>query len=114
MKHEGQKHACPKLIVCGLYIYKSHSHMGATPDNIFTCSCWENTCVEYKCPYSIRSEEVSDAWNKTAYLGLNGNETQVKKNRIIIMPKFKDKWPLQGTEKLILLFGLKKVTHLLN
>ena len=54
--------------------------MGATPDNIFTCSCCENTCVEYKCPYSIRSEEVSDAWNKTAYLELNGNELRFKKS----------------------------------
>ena len=54
--------------------------MGATPDNIFTCSCCENTCVEYKCPYSIRSEEVSDAWNITAYLELNGNELRLKKS----------------------------------
>ena len=53
--------------------------MGATPDDIFMCSCCENTCVEYKCPYSIRSEEVSDAWNKTAYLELNGNELRLKK-----------------------------------
>ena len=80
MKHEGQKHTNPKLIVCGLYIHKPQPYMGATPDNIFTCSCCENTCVEYKCPYSIRSEEISVAWNKTTHLELNGDGLKLKRS----------------------------------
>lgn len=73
MKHKGEKHTLPKLIACGLYIHKSQPYMGETPDNIFTCSCCENACVEYKCPYSIRFEEISQAWKKTAFLELNEN-----------------------------------------
>ena len=79
MKHEGQKHTSPKLLACGLHIYKPQPYIGATPDNIFTCSCCEGTCVEYKCPYSIRKEEISVSWKKTKYLELKDNELRLKR-----------------------------------
>ena len=63
IKVEGQKHEKPKLIACGLYICKSHPYIGATPNNVFQCKCCNNKyCVEYKCPYSIREEEILVAW----------------------------------------------------
>ena len=73
MVHEGHKHLSPKLITCGLYIYKPQSYIGATPDNIFTCSCCEGACVEYKCPYSIRGEKITVAWKRTKFLQLKEN-----------------------------------------
>ena len=51
---EGKQHASPKLHACGLFICKAHPYLGATPDNIFTCSCCCPSCAEYKCRYSIR------------------------------------------------------------
>ena len=68
MEHEGRKHISPILIACGLYIYKPQPYIGRTPENIFTCACCEGTCIEYKCPYSIRDELISEAWNKTKFL----------------------------------------------
>ena len=38
--------------------------MGTTPDNIFTCICYSENCVEYKCPYSIQGEDITSAWDK--------------------------------------------------
>ena len=46
-------HKNPKLHTCGLFVLKAHPYIGASPDNIFTCSCCGSSCVEYKCPYSI-------------------------------------------------------------
>ena len=39
MKIEGKKHQNPKLITCGLYLFKSHPYFVATPDNILKCVC---------------------------------------------------------------------------
>ena len=81
MKHEGQKHTSPNLLACGLHIYKPQPYIGATPDNIFTCSCCEGTCVEYKCPYSIRKEEISVSWKKMV------SPYKVGKKVVLIFPQ---------------------------
>ena len=55
-------------------------YMGATPDNIFTCSCCADACVEYKCPYSIRTEEIANSWKKTTFLEFNEIELRLKRS----------------------------------
>ena len=72
MKHDCQKHKFPKLINCGVYIYKPHPYMGAMPDNIFTCACCEN--VFSMCAYSI------SRWNKTSFLELKEKELRLRRN----------------------------------
>ena len=48
MKLEGVNHNHYKHLPCGLFILKSHLHIGATPDNIFTYKCCEHRiCMEY-------------------------------------------------------------------
>ena len=75
------KHSHPKLLPCGLFILKSHPYIGATPDNIFTCKCWERRiCVEYKCPHSIRELDVSESWYKTDFLEKVNGAIQLKRN----------------------------------
>ena len=70
MKVEGIRHKHPKLILCGLFVFKPHPYLGATPDNIFICKCCsERYCVEYKCPFSICNEQISDSWHKTSFFG---------------------------------------------
>ena len=59
MQNEGKKHNLPKLLSCGLFIYKPHPYMEATPDSIFMCTCCTKSCVPYKCPYSIRGEDIT-------------------------------------------------------
>lgn len=80
MQQEGKKHAAPKLLFCGLFIYKSHPYVGATPDNIFKCNCCEPCCVEYKCPFSIRDEEISTSWKKTDFLENVNGHIQLKRS----------------------------------
>ena len=55
-------HKNPKLHICGLFVLKSHPYIGASPDNIFSCSCCHNACVEYKCPYSITDQTVEEGY----------------------------------------------------
>ena len=43
---------------CELFLLKSHPYLGATLDNIVKCSCCNCACVKYKCPSSIREEEM--------------------------------------------------------
>ena len=79
MRHEGGKHIVPKLIPAGLYILKSHPYLGATPDHIFICQCCVNTCVEYKCPYSIKDKSIEEAWDKTQFLEMFNNKIRLKR-----------------------------------
>ena len=46
MKVEGKKHTNPKLLSYGLYLFKPHSYIGATPDNILKCECCPISCIE--------------------------------------------------------------------
>ena len=52
MKIEGKKHQNTKLLTCGLYLFKPHPYLGATPDNILKYDCfsksWWNTNVHIK------------------------------------------------------------------
>ena len=68
MQQEGKHHENAKLIPCGLYLYKPHPYIGATPDNIFQCKCCSPSLVEYKCPFTIKKEDIQTSWNKTDFL----------------------------------------------
>ena len=81
MKVEGIRHKHPKLILCGLFVFKPHPYLGATPDNIFICKCCsERYCVEYKCPFSISNEQISDSWHKTSFLEKVDGLLQLKRS----------------------------------
>ena len=81
MKVEGIRHKHPKLILCGLFVFKPHPYLGATPDNIFICKCCsERYCVEYKCPFSICNEQISDSWHKTSFLEKVDGSLQLKRS----------------------------------
>ena len=61
-------HSNPKFHSCGLFVLKAHPYIGASPDNIFTCSCCGSSCVEYKCPYSIKDLTVEEGYERTDFL----------------------------------------------
>ena len=73
-------HSNPKLHTCGLFILKPHPYIGASPDNIFSCSCCGSSCVEYKCPYSIKDLEVEEGYEKTDFLEKCEGQLQLKRN----------------------------------
>ena len=69
-----------KMISCGLFVSKSHPHIGASPDALVLCSCCQKACVEIKCPYSIRNQSVVEAWNETSFLEKRDGKIQLKRN----------------------------------
>ena len=86
---EGKKHTDPKMHACGLFICKAHPYLGASPDNIFSCSCCGSACVEYKCPYSIKDMTVEEGWEKTDFL--DKVDGKLRRDHINITFKHKDK-----------------------
>nr|XP_047128367.1 uncharacterized protein LOC124809022 [Hydra vulgaris] len=80
MSTEGVRHQNPKLITCGLFVHKPHPYLGASPDNIFQCRCCLKSCVEYKCPFSIRDEDISVSWKKTDFLEMVDGKVVLKRN----------------------------------
>ena len=59
MKIEGKKHKNTKLLTCGLYLFKPHPYLGATPDNILNVTAsqnheWNtNVHIKYKMKVSL-------------------------------------------------------------
>ena len=81
MKVEGKQHKQPKLLPSGLFLFKPHPYIGATPDSIFICKCCKNKyCVECKCPYSIRDEDIETAWEKTSFLEKVDGKIQLQRS----------------------------------
>lgn len=83
MKHEGFRHSNPRLDECGLFLLKSHPYIGATPENIFRCKCSKCDgmfCVEYKCPFGIKNEDVRLAWKRTTFLEEVQGNLRLKRN----------------------------------
>eukprot|EP00794_Sanderia_malayensis_P001118 gene1118-469_t len=73
-------HTNPKLHICGLFVLKSHPYIGASPDSIFSCSCCQNSCVENKCPFSIKDVTVEEGYKKTDFLENCDGKLQLKCN----------------------------------
>ena len=77
MRLEGKKHTNSKFTVCRLFLLKSHPYIGATPDNIFQCNCCIKSCVEYKCPFSIREKKIGESWHETTFLEKKNGQIQL-------------------------------------
>ena len=76
---EGPKHKNMKLKEVGLILKKDLPYIGASPDAIGMCDCCGTFVVECKCPYSIRSETVLDAWNGTDFLKMESGTVCLNK-----------------------------------
>eukprot|EP00795_Rhopilema_esculentum_P009845 gene9845-18423_t len=49
---------------CGVFIYKKHPWMHATPDFLCTCSCCGNGCGEVKCSYPSDDSDFASYINR--------------------------------------------------
>jgi len=78
-KTVGASHSNANLYISGLFVLKSHPYIGASPDNIFVCSCCGPACVEYKCPYSIKDLTVQEGYHKTDFLENVNGKLQLKR-----------------------------------
>ena len=81
MKIEGEKYTNPKFLTCGMYLFKPHPYIGAAPDNLLKYDCCPKSFVEYKCPYAIRIEKLTESWQKCDFLEQVNGKIQLKRNR---------------------------------
>ena len=71
-----KSHRNIKLSECGLFLDKGDPYIGASPDQMVTCDCCPNACLEVKCPYSINYTSPDDPSVKLPYLKkVDGNIT---------------------------------------
>ena len=45
---------------CGLVLDETMPYIGASPDQLMSCSCCGKACIEIKCPYSISYTEPNE------------------------------------------------------
>ena len=76
---EGPKHTNMKLNEVELMLKRDLPYIGASPDAIGTCNCCGTFVVKCKCPYSIRSEKVLDAWDQTDFLKMENGTVCLNK-----------------------------------
>lgn len=55
------RHRDMKVEHCGFIINPSFPEIGATPDALVHCACCGNGCVEIKCPFKHRDNEILQA-----------------------------------------------------
>ena len=67
------------LIEVGLMLKRDLPYIGDSPDAIGTCDCCGTFVIECKCPYSIRSEKVLDAWDRTDFLKMENGTVCLNK-----------------------------------
>ena len=55
-----KKHENLVITERGLFVYKTICYIGASPDSLLTCNCFEDACVEIKCSLSINYEKRNE------------------------------------------------------
>lgn len=55
-----QNHVNFTMTKCGFIIQQGFHYIGATPDAMVNCDCCGKGCIEVKCPYCMRSEDISN------------------------------------------------------
>ncbi|ESO91906.1 hypothetical protein LOTGIDRAFT_163266 [Lottia gigantea] len=65
--HEATKHDKFKLESAGLFVDKDRAYIGASPDSVVYCKCHGKSVIEIKCPYNIRSENVTENFQKCVF-----------------------------------------------
>ena len=63
-----ERHQNVKVQQCGLFLSKNHPFIGGSPDRIIECSCCGKSCLEVKCPFSIRHTTPTDPNIKLHFL----------------------------------------------
>lgn len=56
---------------CGIFLCKDAPFAGGSPDRLIECQCCGTSCLEIKCPYSVRDKSPIDSDAKLPYLKRN-------------------------------------------
>ena len=55
-----ETHNNARVEECGLFLHEDMPYVGGSPDRIITCDCCGSSCLEVKCPFSIRHKTPTD------------------------------------------------------
>ena len=75
-----KKHENLVITERGLFVYKTICYIGASPDSLLTCNCFEDACVEIKCSLSINYEKRNE--KNLDYLYKSDSEINPKSNQL--------------------------------
>ena len=72
------------VIQCGLILDPEFLFIGATPDELVYCKCYEDRVLEIKCPFSCRNEAFSEAVldNSSFFLADDGGSLALKEDHM--------------------------------
>ena len=73
-----EKHTDIRLSDCELFVDETLPYVGANPERMLLCSCYEKVCVEIKCPCSITY--TKPCYSNLEYLQLCDGKTVLKKS----------------------------------
>lgn len=73
-------HKGARIHKCGLFLAKNAPFLGASPDRIIECSCCGRSCLEVKCPFSIRHTTPTDSSIKISFLTTHTGKLALNKN----------------------------------
>ena len=63
-----QTHKDVRVSECGLFLCKDYPFVGGSPDRIIECACCGKSCLEVKCPFSVRHTSPVDTTVSLPYL----------------------------------------------
>ena len=75
-----ERHQNVKVQQCGLFLSKNHPFIGGSPDRIIECSYCGMSCLEVKCPFSIRHKTPTDPNIKFEFLKNDNGALSLKQN----------------------------------
>ena len=67
-QHFEGSHQNVQLQECGIFLCKDMPFLGGSPDMIISCDCCGKSCLEVKCPFSIRHLSPMDSEAKLPYI----------------------------------------------
>ena len=74
-----KKHKNLVISECRLFLDKTNCFIGASPDCLMTYDCFEDACLEIKCPLSINYEKPNE--KNLGYLYKSDSEIKLKTNQ---------------------------------
>ena len=59
-KYAQYQHSNVKVEDCGLFLSEEYPRLGASPDDFVPCDCCGHGCMEIKCPYYMKDENIRE------------------------------------------------------
>ena len=75
-----KEHEMPQISSCGIFLCPQFQHISASPDRIMTCKCCPASCIEIKCPFSLKETAFNLGWQHLGFMEKAGDQIVLKKS----------------------------------